>query len=145
MTKKEMKKLTLRKFVEREKFMIEYLKDHKISLKYLRKVNAAIIKYGNLHNPSIGYCGGGNSGDKHESLSSICIPDGEAKNWSCYYHDELEALRELTEDKLLTWKEVKRFFEASCKFDEDDIIDTATTPLYVFFGTMALKFRSWFS
>jgi len=139
------KKLTLKKFVEREKFMVEYLKDDKISLKYLRKVNAAIVKSGRFFDESIGYCGGGNSGCRNESLSSKLVPDPKSKNYSCYYHDELEELRILTNDKLLTSLQVQIFFEASCVFDEEGIIDKIETPIYVFFATTALKIRSWFS
>ncbi len=145
MTEKQKRKLTLKKFAERERFMINYLKEYKVSLKYLRKVNAAIVKGGRFFDEVIGYCGGGNSGCKNESLSSKLVPDPDSKNWSCYYHDELEELRILTKDCLLTDLEVEMFFEASCKFDEDGIIDEIETPIYVFFATTALKIRSWFA
>jgi len=145
MTEKQKKKLTIKKFKEREKFMVNYLKEDKISLKYLRKINAAIIKGGRFFDLNVGFCGGGNSACENESLSSKLIPDTEKKNWSCYYHDELEELRIVTKNKLLTAKEVERFFEASCRYDEDDVIDYVATDLFVFFATTALKIRSWFS
>ena len=144
MTLKQKKNLTIKKFAEREKFMVEYLKEDKISLKYLRKINLAILKTARYFDSDVGYCGGGNSACADESLSSKLVPDPEEKNWSCYYHDELEQLRIETNDKLLTDRQVKIFFEASCRYDEEDIGDYIETELYVFFASLTLKIRSWF-
>lgn len=129
--------LTERKFKERRSYMLRRLKKYKISRIYYDMIIGLIIENA-IFLESVGYCGAGNSSDEDESLSSKCVPDDEAKNFSCFFHDELGRLIKL--DKISPFL-TKKFFNFSCNFDERTLFDKIKTPFYVMGGTIGLWFQ----